>query len=196
MHAGKRIDATYFKRYRWWRCWLQGVPVTLVLARWCHWEQVHSWPPICVTGPQWWCWTAGVCGGSPRDCDLSLCCRMNQDAQKHTRNISVYICIYISNQQSLTLFLSVTWQQHDERTWWTQTCQAVVYSHSSHPLITECHKGDAQPPRRDAVLLCIKLVCSLLLQLTVVLFCIHLQGWKKVRNACSHCIFHFQWDVR
>lgn len=39
---------------------------------------------------------------------------------------------------------------------------AVIYSHSSHPLITESHKGNAQPLHRDAVLLSIELVGALL----------------------------------
>lgn len=34
----------------------------------------------------------------------------------------------------------------------------VLYSHSSHPLITESHKSDAQPLHGDPVLLRIKLI--------------------------------------
>lgn len=41
-------------------------------------------------------------------------------------------------------------------------CHALVYSHSSHPLIAKGHKGDAQPLHGDAVLLSIKLICPLL----------------------------------
>lgn len=41
-------------------------------------------------------------------------------------------------------------------------CHAVIYSHSGHPLITESHKGNAQPLHGDAVLLSIELVSPLL----------------------------------
>lgn len=49
------------------------------------------------------------------------------------------------------------------------------YSHSRHPLVSESHKGYTQPLHGDPLLLRIKLICALLLQFAVVLFCIHLQ---------------------
>ncbi len=93
------------------------VPVVSVLTRWCHWEQVRSWPPICATVPQWWCWTAGVCDGSARDRSPSQCWKAKQDVQKCCRN--VHHCSVMSAFMFLCEFYgcSLPWQ---EFTWWEE----------------------------------------------------------------------------
>lgn len=127
---------------------------------------MHSRPPICATAPQWWCLTAGVCDGSARGCSPSQCLKTKQDVQESC----------ISTQQHLPLCLFMVSPCCDRVCVIRGArCHAVIYSHSSHPLITKSHKGDAQPLHGDAVLLSIELVCPLLFQLAVVLFCIHLQ---------------------
>lgn len=139
-------------------------PVMSVLTRWCHWEQVHSWPPICATAPQWWCWTAGVCDGSAHDRSPSQCWKAKQDVQKCCRKSASVLSnarfyapqwIFMAAPCRDRVYVMRGPDRHKPR------CHAVVYSHSSHPLITESHKGDAQPLHGDAVLLGIELVCPL-----------------------------------
>lgn len=48
------------------------------LTRWCHWEQVHSWPPIYATELQWWRLTAEACAGSSHRCSLSQCWKIEE----------------------------------------------------------------------------------------------------------------------
>lgn len=63
------------------------VSVMSVLTRWCHWEQVRSWPPICATAPQWWCWTAGVCDGRAHDGSPSQCWKTKTRRKKSVAEI-------------------------------------------------------------------------------------------------------------
>lgn len=95
-------------------------PVMSVLTRWCHWERVHSWPPTRATEPQWWCWTAGVCVGSPRGCNPSQCWKKTK--QKAVAEFSI----------STRGGCPTLWQQNDERTWQTRCCLLTQLSSSHH----------------------------------------------------------------
>lgn len=114
------------------------VEKVIPLTRWCHWEQVHSWLPIYATEQQWWRLTAEACADSSRRCSPSQCWR-------DTNKGSIYMLICSDILDSLS------GPQLDDS-------HRVLYSHSGHPLVTECHKSDAQPRHGDSVLLRIKLI--------------------------------------